>query len=84
MIRLLSKTFSNRNQIVTCFLKCFDRIWKDFMSKKNIVSNNNKKKGKKIYTLVSENDIKTFSKKFTLRRENKRKKKHTVNLMFQR
>ena len=56
--------------------------------KKNqkIVSNNNKKKGKKSYTLVSENDIKDIQqkKKNMLTNENKRKNKHTVNLMFQR
>ena len=89
MIRLLSKTFSNRNQIVTCFLKLFDRIWKDFVSKKHFffVSNNNQKRknGKKMnYTLVSENDMKKiFSQKIHLiRGGEKRKKKHTVNLMF--
>ena len=49
MIRLLSKTFSNRNQIVIRFLKLFDRIWKDFMSvkkSKNFVSNNKTKRKK--------------------------------------
>ena len=64
MIRLLSKAFSNRNQIVTSFLKLFDRIWKDFMSKKNQTTK--KKKRERIYTLVSENDIKRHSAKNSL------------------
>ena len=34
MVRLLPKTFSNRNQFVSRFLKLFDRVWKDFMSVK--------------------------------------------------
>ena len=34
MVRLLPKTFSNRNQFVSRFLKLFDRVWKDFMSEK--------------------------------------------------
>ena len=60
MIRLLSKTFSNRNQIVTCFLKLFDRIWKDFMSVKKSYQTTKQKerKQKENYTLVPENDIK--------------------------
>ena len=58
MVRLLPKTFSNCNQFVSCFLKLFDRVWKDFMSVKKtyfFVSNdNNKKETARIYTLDSE------------------------------
>ena len=34
MVRLLPKTFSDGNQFVSCLLKLFDRVWKDFMSEK--------------------------------------------------
>ena len=49
MIRLLSRTFSNRNQIVTSFLKLLDRMWEDLMSVKTFfsVSNNSRKKKEK-------------------------------------
>jgi hypothetical protein len=38
MVRLFPKSFSNCNQVVSCFLKNFDRVWKDLMPVKMFLS----------------------------------------------
>ena len=58
MARFLTKTFSNCNQIVSSFLKNFDRVWKHLISVRTFLRINKKtEKNKKIYMLDSEDGI---------------------------
>ena len=69
-VGLLPKTFSNRNQLVSSFLKNFDRVWKDIMSKKHIFLSTTKKKKPELKDLhggLWKRYEKNLAKEFTLR-----------------